>query len=82
MYPMSLYESGESSGEISLLDLFWRKEMDFIESKLTIDGLIHSICRGRWPRALLNKTTIFFDEIQHVSGFEKTINCFKVLLLV
>lgn len=55
MYPMSLYESGESSGEISLLDLFQRKEMEFVESKLTIDELIHSICRGGWPRALLNK---------------------------
>ena len=56
MYPMSLYESGESSGEVSLLDLFQRKEMEFVVSKLTIDELIHSICRGGWPRALLNKT--------------------------
>jgi len=56
MYPMSLYESGESSGEVSLLNLFQRKEMEFVESKLTIDALIHSICRGGWPRALLNKT--------------------------
>ena len=56
MYPMSLYESGESSGEVSLIDLFQNKEMEFVESKLTIDDLIHSICRGGWPRALLNKT--------------------------
>lgn len=56
MYPMSLYESGESSGEVSLMDLFQKKEMEFVESKLTIDDLIHSICRGGWPRALLNKT--------------------------
>lgn len=56
MYPMSLYESGESSGEVSLIDLFQKKEMEFVESKLTIDDLIHSICRGGWPRALLNKT--------------------------
>ena len=56
MYPMSLFESGESSGEISLLDLFNTKKMDFVESKLTIDGLIFSICRGGWPRSLVNKT--------------------------
>ena len=56
MYPMSLYESGESSGEVSLIDLFQKKEMEFVESKLTIDDLIHSICRGGLPRALLNKT--------------------------
>ena len=57
MYPMSLYESGESSGEISLINLFNTKEMDFIESKLSIDDLIFAICRGGWPRALLNKTS-------------------------
>ncbi len=56
MYPMSLYESEESSGEISLLNLFNTKEMDFIESKLSIDSLIFAICRGGWPRALMNKT--------------------------
>ena len=57
MYPMSLFESEESSGEISLIDLFNNKTLDFIESKLTIDKLIFAICRGGWPRALLNKTS-------------------------
>jgi len=57
MYPMSLYESGESSGEISLIELFDKKNLDFfVESKLTIDQLIFAICRGGWPRAIFNKT--------------------------
>jgi uncharacterized protein len=56
MYPMSLYESSESSGEISLINLFNNKSLDFVESKLTIDQLIFAICRGGWPRALINKT--------------------------
>lgn len=56
MYPMSLYESNESSGEISLIELFSKKNMNFVESKLSIDELIFAICRGGWPRALLNKT--------------------------
>lgn len=56
MYPMSLYESGESSGEVSLLNLFETKEMGYVESKLDVDGLIFAICRGGWPRSLLNKT--------------------------
>lgn len=56
MYPMSLFESEESSGEISLIELFNNKKLDFVESKLTIDKLIFAICRGGWPRALLNKT--------------------------
>ncbi|MDD2433997.1 MAG: DUF4143 domain-containing protein [Bacilli bacterium] len=56
MYPMSLYESGESDGRISLLKLFETKELEFIESKLSIDNLIFAICRGGWPRSLSNKT--------------------------
>ncbi len=55
MYPMSLYESGESSGEISLLDLFSKKEVPPVESKLDFDGLVYALCRGGWPRALSNK---------------------------
>lgn len=55
MYPMSLYESGESSGEISLLDLFSSKEIPFVESKLDFDSLVFALCRGGWPRSLLNK---------------------------
>jgi predicted AAA+ superfamily ATPase len=56
MYPMSLYESGESSGEVSLMDLFNGKDFDFVESKLSVDDLIFAICRGGWPRSLQNKT--------------------------
>lgn len=57
MYPMSLYESGESNGSISLIDLFNNPEkFDGCISDLTIDDLIFAICRGGWPRALLNKT--------------------------
>ena len=54
MLPMSLFETGESTGEISLLELFDHKD-NFIprESKLTIDDIIYSICRGGWPKALL-----------------------------
>ena len=57
MYPMSLYESRESNGSISLIDLFNNPEkFDGCISDLTIDDLIFAICRGGWPRALLNKT--------------------------
>ena len=56
MYPMSLYESGESSGEISLMDLFDGKDFEFVESKLTVDELIFAICRGGWPKSLKNKS--------------------------
>ena len=54
MYPMSLYESKESSGEISLLELFDNKDLDIdgITSKLSIEDLIMLACRGGWPDSL------------------------------
>ena len=57
MYPMSLYESEESNGTISLSELFDHPEhFDGCISKLSIDGLIFAICRGGWPHSLSNKT--------------------------
>jgi len=73
MYPMSLYESGESSGEVSLLKLFETKQMGFIESKLTIDNLIFAICRGGWPRSLYNKSASSQLEIAN-DLFSQTCN--------
>lgn len=57
MYPMSLYESEESNGTVSLMELFNNPNgFDGCESTLSIDDLIFAICRGGWPRALLNST--------------------------
>ena len=54
MYPMSLYESTESSGEISFLELFDNKDLDIdgVTSKLSIEELIMVACRGGWPDSL------------------------------
>ena len=54
MYPMSLFESQESNGGISLRELFDNPELDIdgISSSLTIEELIFSACRGGWPAAL------------------------------
>ncbi|MBR3975075.1 MAG: ATP-binding protein [Clostridia bacterium] len=58
MYPMSLYESEESNGSVSLIELFNNPDnFDGCESDLSIDGLIFAICRGGWPRGLLNEST-------------------------
>ncbi len=53
MYPMSLYESGESNGAISLLDLFDNPKKE-INGRSTLDfnKLLFSICRGGWPQCL------------------------------
>lgn len=53
MYPMSLYESGESNGTVSLRELFdYSEDFDGCKSDLDMDGIIHAICRGGWPGAL------------------------------
>lgn len=51
MFPMSLLESKESNGSISLSELFNDKnlEIDGCTSDLTIEQLIFAACRGGWP---------------------------------
>ena len=58
MLPMSLYESGDSNGKISLLELFENPNMNInnIESELSIKDLIFAACRGGWPETLNKKT--------------------------
>ena len=54
MYSMSLWESLESSGEVSIRDLFDNPEYDIdgASSKLDVPGLIRAACRGGWPATL------------------------------
>lgn len=54
MYPMSLYESLESNGKISLSELFDNDSLDIdgIETQMTIEQLIFAACRGGWPASL------------------------------
>ncbi len=58
MHPMSLFESGESNGKISLHALFDNREMDIdgIPSTLSLDELVFAACRGGWPAVLDLKT--------------------------
>lgn len=58
MYPMSLFETGESNGTVSLFGLFNNpNELENgCESKLTIDNLIFAACRGGWPSAVGKKS--------------------------
>lgn len=54
MYPMSLYESGESNGEIPLKELFDNPHVldKPCKANSTYDDLIFASCRGGWPAAL------------------------------
>lgn len=62
MRPMSLYESGDSTGEVSLKDLFdGAAEIDGA-SELDIDRLAFLVCRGGWPQAVNMRDEIALDQ--------------------
>lgn len=62
MRTMSLYESGDSSGEVSLDDLFNKKEDIGGISNLSIERLAFLICRGGWPKAIDMRDEIALDQ--------------------
>lgn len=62
MRTMSLYESGESTGEVSLNDLFIKPDVDiFGTNNLNIDSIAWLICRGGWPRATTINKDVALD---------------------
>lgn len=52
MRPMSLYESGESNGLLSLSSLFEGKFDAVVTNELKINDLCYLICRGGWPKSI------------------------------
>ena len=52
MRPMSLFESGESDGSVSLRALFNGGEAIEGSSDLTIERIALAVCRGGWPAAV------------------------------
>ncbi len=55
MYPMSLYESRESNGSVSLMDLFDHKNelKNGCSTNLSLDDIIFAASRGGWPASVL-----------------------------
>ena len=62
MRTMSLFESGDSNGEVSLDDLFNKKEDIGGISNLSIERLAFLICRGGWPKAIDMRDEIALDQ--------------------
>ena len=54
---MSLWESGDSTGDVSLGNLFVNADKIDGESHIDLDRLAYLTCRGGWPKAVLKKTT-------------------------
>lgn len=62
MRPMSLWESGESSGAVSLKALF--ADADFTSAhaeECNLDRMAYIVCRGGWPRAVEQGGDIALD---------------------
>ncbi len=52
MRPMSLWESGDSNGKVSLVDLFDGKGLAPASCELSIPDIARLICRGGWPESI------------------------------
>lgn len=62
MRPMSLYESGDSTGEVSIKDMFEGNTKIDGGSNLNIDRLAFLVCRGGWPQAVGMRDEIALDQ--------------------
>lgn len=62
MRPMSLYESGESNGSISLENLFTTPDNISASSKLELEDIAYLCCRGGWPRSTFMEKEIALEQ--------------------
>ena len=62
MRPMSLYESGESNGTVSLSSLFDKATLEPQRNDLNIDDIAFLTCRGGWPWATLISEEVALDQ--------------------
>lgn len=92
MRPMSLFESGESNGKVSLNDLFEGKPFEVQTNELTMDDIAFLTCRGGWPWTTLIPEEVALDQafdyvdsvvnkdIQRVDGVKRSPKRAKLLL--
>lgn len=62
MRPMSLYESGESSGTVSLKELFECDSIEVQQNDLELEDIAYLTCRGGWPWATLISREVALDQ--------------------
>lgn len=62
MRTMSLYESGESSGSVSIEDLFNGNRINPQRNALSIEDIAFLACRGGWPAATMMEGEIALDQ--------------------
>lgn len=62
MRPMSLFESGESNGSISLKELFTAPDKIAAINTLDLQKIAFLVCRGGWPRATFMEDEIALEQ--------------------
>ncbi len=62
MRPMSLYESGESTGTVGLKDLFEGKSIEVRQNELDVEEIAFLTCRGGWPWATIISRKVALDQ--------------------
>ena len=72
MRPMSLYESGESNGSVSLADLFSGSSKISGISELSLEDVAYLCCRGGWPRSIFMDRDIALE--QAYDYFDAVVN--------
>ena len=66
MRPMSFWESGESSGEVSLKKLFANDGFEIAPSKgLELPDVAFAVCRGGWPQAVSLRGMVALDQARN-----------------
>ncbi len=72
MRPMSLYESNDSSGKVSLRDLFKGENISAID-ETSLEEIAFFICRGGWPKAIgLDEKPALFQAIDYFDAVVST----------
>lgn len=91
MRPMSLFESGESTGDVSLSALFAGTEVSGM-SNLSLEDIAYLICRGGWPYSTtldgdsaLDQVKYYYDgvtrfDISRVDGVSRNAELTKRLM--
>lgn len=72
MRPMSLFESKDSSGEVSLKNLFEDENITAVDGT-SLEKIAFLICRGGWPRAIgLDEKPALFQAIDYFDAVVST----------
>lgn len=62
MRPMSLFESGESNGGVSLDSLFTKSDNISAINDLSLEDVAYLCCRGGWPRSIFMEKEIALEQ--------------------